>query len=190
MKRTAFGLLIAIVIVAATLLLLLERSARQEISVLPLADRIAYLKLYVDMAKAVLVGVGAASLGILIPAVFAEARYSFERLRDSRVAYSEAKTSVDYLPLRLCTLDLKAASVLVQRAHVRKHEAELYPELKFHLKRRGIDRTPEQWGNDLFERLYVVRKLLEAHADDWDSLTPPTRLIVLQDALKSAPPES
>src|ERR1700733_12102147 len=76
-------------------------------------------------------------------------RYSFERLRDSRTAYSEAKTGIDYLPLRLCTLDLKAAAAFVQRAHVRKHEAELYPELKLHLKKRGIDKTPEQWGDGI-----------------------------------------
>src|SRR5436853_487571 len=133
MKRTAFVALIATVFVTAISLLLLERSAHQYSGVVPLANRIEYYKLYVDLAKSVLVGFGAAMLGILIPAVFAEAHYSFERLRDSRTAYSEAKTSVDYLPLRLCTLNLKAAVALVQRAHVRKHEAELYPELTFHL---------------------------------------------------------
>jgi hypothetical protein len=185
MKRTACVALITTVFVAAILLFLLERSAIQYSGVMPVGDRIQYYKLYVDLAKAVLVGFGAALLGILIPAVFAEARYSFERLRDSRTAYSEAKTGIDYLPLRLCTLDLKAAAAFVQRAHVRKHEAELYPELKFHLKKRGINKTPEQWGDGIYSQLFDVRKLLEAHAGEWDSLGPDARLALLRDALKA-----
>ena len=184
MKRTAYVALITTVFVAAVSLFLLERSALQY-NVMPLDDRIQYYKLYVDLAKAVLVGFGAALLGILIPAVFAEARYSFERLRDSRTAYSEAKTGIDYLPLRLCTLDLKAAAAFVQRAHVRKHEAELYPELKFHLKKRGIDKTPEQWGDGIYSQLFDVRELLEAHAGEWDSLRPDARLALLRDVLKA-----
>ena len=138
-----------------------------------------------ELSKAVLVGFGAALLGILIPAVLSEARYGFERLRDSRTAYSEAKTSVDYLPLRLCTLDLKAASALVQRAHVRKHEAELYPELRIHLKRRGIDKTPDQWGDELYYRLFSIRELLERHAGEWDSLGPGVRLALLREVVKA-----
>jgi len=185
MKRTAYVALVTTVFVAAVLLFLLERSALQYTGVMPAGDRIQYYKLYVDLAKAVLVGFGAALLGILIPAVFAEARYSFERLRDSRTAYSEAKTGIDYLPLRLCTLDLKAAAAFVQRAHVRKHEAELYPELKFHLKKRGINKTPEQWGDGIYSQLFDVRELLEAHAGEWDSLRPDARLALLRDVLKA-----
>jgi hypothetical protein len=185
MKRTAYVALITTVFVAAVSLFLLERSAIQYSGVMPVDDRIQYYKLYVDLAKAVLVGFGAALLGILIPAVFAEARYSFERLRDSRTAYSEAKTGIDYLPLRLCTLDLKAAAAFVQRAHVRKHEAELYPELKFHLKKRGIDKTPEQWGDGIYSQLFDVRELLEAHAGEWDSLRPDGRLALLREVLKA-----
>jgi len=185
MKRTAYVALITTVFVAAILLFLLERSALQYSDVMPVDDRIQYYKLYVDLAKAVLVGFGAALLGILIPAVFAEARYSFERLRDSRTAYSEAKTGIDYLPLRLCTLDLKAAAAFVQRAHVRKHEAELYPELKFHLKKRGINKTPEQWGDGIYSQLFDVREFLEAHAGEWDSLGPDARLALLREVLKA-----
>jgi hypothetical protein len=189
MKRTAYMALITTVFVAAVSLFLLERSALQY-SVMPVGDRIQYYKLYVDLAKAVLVGFGAALLGILIPAVFAEARYSFERLRDSRTAYSEAKTGIDYLPLRLCTLDLKAAAAFVQRAHVRKHEAELYPELKFHLKKRGINKTPDQWGDGIYSQLFDVRELLEAHAGEWDSLGPDARLVLLRGVLKAPVKES
>jgi len=184
MKRTAWTALSVTILAAVTLLAILERSALQH-SDLPVADRIEYYKLYADLAKAVVAGFGAALLGILIPAVFAEARYSFDRLKDSRIAYSEAKTSVDYLPLRLCTLELKAAAALVQRAHVRKHEAELYPELSGHLKKRGITKTPDQWGDELYDRLFTIRALLEAHAAEWNSLHPDARLTLIRKVLEA-----
>ena len=183
MKRTAWVAVVATLVVAAVLLWLIERSAGQYASVIPVSERIAYYKLHVDLATAVLVGFGAALLGILIPAVFAEARFGFERLRDSRTAYSEAKTSVDYLALRVCTLDLKNAAALVQRAHVKKHEADLYPELAIHLKRRGIAKTPEQWGDELYDRLFSVRTVLETHAADWDSMTMAARLALVTSVL-------
>jgi hypothetical protein len=190
MKITASIAILAILILAGITLFVLQKSASQHSSLMPVADRIQYYKLYVDIAKSVLVGFGAALLVMLIPAAFAEARYSFDRLRDSRTAYSEAKTSIDYLPLRLCTVDLKTAAGMVQRAHVRKHEAELYTELKFHLKRRGIRRTPEQWGDGLYFRLFIVRNLLEKHAHDWDSLSPERRLALVREILPAPPMEA
>jgi hypothetical protein len=190
MKRTAWLAVITTICVAGILLLLLEQSASQRSGIMPVSDRIAYYKLHVDLAKAVLVGFSAALLGILIPSVFAEARFSFERLKDSRTAYSEAKTSVDYLPLRVCALDLKSAAALLQRAHVRKHEAELYRELGLHLKRRGITKTPEQWGDELYDRLFSVRTILEAHAADWDSETADARLALVLTVLTAPPRES
>ena len=190
MRRTAWLALLATVVVAMTLLLLLMRGAREHRALLPVSDRIEYYKLYVDLSKAVLVGFSAALLGILIPAVLAETRHSFERLRDSRTAYSEAKTSVDYLPLRICTLDLRAAGALVQRAHVRKHEAELYSELRQHLRRRGILLSPDQWGDELYNRLFAIRSVLEAHAADWDKLTTVERLAALRAKVPSPPKET
>lgn len=68
---------------------------------------------------------------------------------------------------------------------MRKHEAELYPELTFHLKKRGIDKTPEQWGDGIYSQLFDVRELLEAHAGDWDSLRPDARLVLLREVLKA-----
>lgn len=190
MKSTAWIAVVATVVVATVLLVLLSRSARQYDGVLPVPDRIEFYKLHVELAKAVLVGFGASLLGILIPAIFAEARFSFERLKDSRTAYSEAKTGVDYLALRVCTLDLKAAVALVQRTHVKKHEAELYPELRVHLKRRGIAQTPAQWGDALYDRLFTVRTLLEAHSRDWDSLGMDQRLTLVRTVLPARPRET
>jgi hypothetical protein len=190
MKRTAYVAVIATVVAATILLVLLSRSASQSAGVVPVGDRIEFYKLHVELAKAVLVGFGTALLGILIPTIFAEARFSFERLKDSRTAYSEAKTGVDYLALRVCTLDLKAAAALVQRTHVKKHEAELFPELRVHLKRRGIALTPEQWGDALYDRLFTMRTLLEAHSGDWDSLKMDERLAFVRAVLPRRPRET
>jgi hypothetical protein len=107
MKRTAYVALITTVFVAVILLLLLGRGVRQYSGVVPLEDRIQYYKLYVDLAKAVLVGFGAALLGILIPAIFAEARYSFERLRDSRTAYEPIGRVLEW---QTSTIDLIQSS--------------------------------------------------------------------------------
>ncbi len=180
MRRTVWIALGVTVFLAAAMLLLLRYSARQLDTAMPAAQKIEYYKLYVEVLKAIVVGFGAAILGILIPAILAEARYSFERLRDSRKAYSEAKTAGDYLALRICTLDLKAAAALLQRAHVCKHEAELYPELKQHLRRRSIKKSPEQWGDALYSQYVDVRELLESNSRDWDHLTPDARLSLVR----------
>jgi hypothetical protein len=146
-------------------------------------DRIQYSKLHVELFKAILVGFSVALIGILIPVILSEARLDFQRLKDSRSAYSDAKTGFDYLALRLCTLRLKDAALLIQSVHVKKHMAELYDELDQHLKKRGIRKNAKQWGDFLYKYLYELRHLLEQHAASWDSLTPETRLALLRSAL-------
>jgi hypothetical protein len=41
-------------------------------------DRLEYYKLYLAAFQVLVIGFGVALLGILIPAIFAEARYNFE----------------------------------------------------------------------------------------------------------------
>jgi hypothetical protein len=83
---------ITTVFVAAVLLFLLERSALQYSGVMPVDDRIQYYKLCVDLAKAVLVGFGAALLGILTPAVFASVEpFHLFRYLDERSVTITAK---------------------------------------------------------------------------------------------------
>src|SRR5213078_30303 len=121
-----------------------------------------------------------ALVGALVPQVLAQAQAEFEKRKDSRTAYSKAKTGIDYLPLRLSTLGLLKAAALIQRVHVYKHEAELYEELlERWLRRRDDNRTSVQWGSDMYDTLFAIRELLEQHALDWDSLTPDQRLKLL-----------
>ena len=98
--------------------------------------RSALFKVYADIFKTIVAGVVVALLAVLIPTLVGEARFAFERMKDSRVAYSNAKTGIDYLKLRLSTLNLHDAAALVQHVHFQKHLAELYDELSLHLLRR------------------------------------------------------
>jgi len=178
-----WGSVAGIILLAGILLYRIYQGASEHSNVTPISDRLEYYKLYADLAKAVFIGFGTALLAILIPAVLAEARFSFEQLKASRTAYSEAKTGFDYLPLRICMLDMKAASALIQRVHVRKHEAELYPELPQHLKRRGITKEPDQWGDGIYNDLFELRTALEDSASQWDSWTPTQRLSRIWNAI-------
>jgi len=190
MKRIAISALVATILVLVIGLFVIWHKAANIDSTLPIQDRIQYLKLYLDLAKALGVGLGAALLSILLPAFFAEARYQFERLKDSRTAYGEAKTGIEYLPLRICALDLNAAAALMQQEHIKKHKAELYAELKMHLKHRKINRTPGQWGDEIYGRLFLIRNFLESHANVWDSRSPGERLTMLRKVLKAPEMES
>jgi len=184
MKNLAQTAFIVTIVVTICLLAGLGQFARTlDAGILP-DQRIQYYKLYVEIFKAILVGFSVALAGILIPAIMAEARHRFERLRESRAAYSQAKTGFDYLPLRMCTLSLNDAATLVQRVHTSKHMAELYPELDQHLKRRGIKKTPDQWGDNLYNFLYELRHLLEVHANDWNSLSPEARLALIRGVVR------
>jgi hypothetical protein len=189
MKRMAWIALGLTVLIEVGMLAVLQHFVVHTIPIMPEAERLAYFKLAFEIFKAILVGFGAATLGILIPSVLTEARSSFERLKDSRIAYSEAKTAGDYAAARLCSLTLGDAVDLLQRAHVSKHTAELYPELKEHLKRRGILKTPAQWGDGLYNQYFTLRVLLEEHAAEWDNLRPFQRLRLIREVVPSPPKE-
>jgi hypothetical protein len=151
----------------------------------PPADRVEYYAIYFDVVKTLWVGIAFVVLSVLIPAGVGEVRHAFERLKESRIAYSEAKTGVDYLPLRVSSLPLKEASALIQQVHVHKHQAELYEELELHLRRRGYQGTPEEWGDMLYYELLRVRDLLEKHSGQWDNLQPDARLKIVQKTKRS-----
>ena len=88
-----------------------------------------YLKrFYFDAYKAVGIGFLVALLAVIVPQMLPEARDQFERFKDSRIAYSHAKTSVIYLPARLATVWFEDAVSRVQEAHEKLHIAETYKE--------------------------------------------------------------
>ncbi|WP_375765121.1 hypothetical protein NR798_25745 [Archangium gephyra] len=183
MKNVARRALLTTIRVTVCLMLLLLVVICWRESQLPPDHRIEDYKLYLEAFKVILIGFGVALLGILVPAIFTEEQNNFERLKESRTAYSEAKTGVEYLPLRLCTLSLQDAAILVQSVHVHKHQAELYDELRQWLERKSggnpEKEDPAIWGEKTYRKLSAIRKILEAHAASWDKLSPDARLKLL-----------
>jgi|GEM_PF-3525308 len=147
------------------------------------ATRLDYYRLYADILKAIIIGFGVALFGILLPAILAETRSRFEKLKDSRLAYSQAKTGVAYLALRLCAMPLAEAGAHIQTVHVFKHQAELYDELKIWLTRRYSNNSPlnnsDVWAEYLYDKIFKMRKVLEENAGEWDKLEPDERLRLL-----------
>lgn len=156
----------------------------------PDSGRVGYYKLYADIFKIILAGFLVAMLGVLIPAVAAEARYDFERLKASRAAYSRAKTGVDYLKLRIASMKLAEASAHVQQVHFYKHQAELYEELQQHLDKRYAPKEKmdvDKWDEMMYQKLFLVREVLEKEAEHWDGMKSTERIKLISAYLSSEP---
>jgi hypothetical protein len=150
----------------------------------PAGDRLPFLKFELDMFKVILAGFVVGMLGILIPAVSTEARQRLEQRKASRIAYSKAKTGVDYLKLRLAAASLAEAATALQTAHFHKHQAELYDDLQEWLEKRyGPDKTALEWDEEMYRKLFGARKVLEENAEVWDRLSPEVRIALLDCAL-------
>jgi hypothetical protein len=150
----------------------------------PSPDRLPFFNFELDMFKAILAGFVVGMLGILIPAVATEARQRFEQRKASRIAYSEAKTEVDYLKLRLATTSFAEAANTLQRAHFRKHMAELYDDFPRWLKRRyGSKMNPDRWDTMMYGKLFCARLVLERNAEIWDQQSAAQRVALLDGAL-------
>jgi hypothetical protein len=175
-----------IVVLAATVALVLAAVAvtvALEIG-RPHVDRMAQLNFELELFKAVLAGFVIGALGILIPAVAVETRQRFEQRKESRAAYSKAKTAVDYLKLHLATAHFEKAAALVQEAHYAKHQAQLYDDFSEWLdKRYDGEMTPDAWDVMMYARLFRTREILEKNAERWDGLKPEQRIDLLAAAL-------
>lgn len=92
--------------------------------------KVQYLEQYVAVLQILAVGVLAAIVTVIIPLLIPEARDRFERYKESRLAYSRAKTAVIYLPDRVVNAaDMKEATKLVEKAHRELHFAETFEKV-------------------------------------------------------------
>ncbi len=141
---------------------------------------------YFEAYKAVGIGFLVAVLATIIPQILPEARDKFERFKDSRIAYSQAKTSVIYLPERLASLSFKDAVFTVQRAHEKLHLADTYKkELRKHLRWYPY---PKIWSEQMYWEITAVKTMLQSNVDNWPKLTDGERMRVLRsvvDAVES-----
>jgi hypothetical protein len=184
MKNVIWWILL-VVVVAACILGVFAWKFGHEISTHPPSSvQIAAYKFNLEMFKAILAGFVVAMLGLLIPLGITEARNNFERLKESRIAYSKAKTGLDYLALSLSTANLPEAHELVRMAHYDKHQAVLYPEFKQHIKDRYDNLIRwEDWDKVAYSKLRNTRILLKKNAAKWDQMTPSERLHILRGVL-------
>jgi hypothetical protein len=138
-------------------------------------------RVYLEAYKAIGIGFLAALLGTIIPNLILESRDNFERAKQSRIAYSEAKTSVIYLPGTLAVLKYGAAMAALQKSHQKLHIAETYgKELAEYLKWYG---DKEIWTDQTYWELTAVRTLLQSRADQWEGLSFGARTIMVDQAL-------
>jgi hypothetical protein len=175
--KIAFYATIVLLVTAVILTITLE-------AVRPAANRLPFFDFEFSMFKAILAGFVVSMLGILIPAVASEAHQRSEQRKASRIAYSEAKTSVDYLKLHLATASLSEAAAALQTAHFRKHQAELYDDFPEWLEKRyGTEKTALQWDEEMYGKLFCARLMLERNAAAWDGFSPAERIALLDSAL-------
>lgn len=146
------------------------------------SEKLEYSKLYFEAFKVITISFFVALTGILVPAHLREARYRFQVKKESRAAYSKAKTGVAYLPLQLSSLPFTEAANLIQQLHFEKHQAELYKDdLQGYVEHLGI--SGRQWGQIyMYDRLVAYRTVLEDHVADWDLLTHKERMEFLLEA--------
>jgi hypothetical protein len=139
-------------------------------------------QLYLEAYKAAGVGFLVAVLGVSVPQLLPEAHDRFERFKNSRTAYSDAKTAVMYLPETLSELSFAGAIAAVQDAHRKLHLAETYTELRSHL---GWHPHPETWLDRNYWELMAMRKALRVSITVWDrDQGSSERLEILESALR------
>lgn len=126
-------------------------------------------RLYLDAYKAIGIGFLIALLGTVIPNLILERRDNRESAERSRRAYSQAKTSVLYLPGKLAVLDFGAAMEVLENSHRKLHISETYgTELEDYLKWYG---EKDIWTAQQYWELTAVRELLQTNADQWMGTT-------------------
>ncbi len=139
---------------------------------------------YLEAYKVIGIGFLIAMLGVVIPGHLEEARDRLARFKDSRVKYSQAKTSVMYLPETLAHLDdVGEAVAAVRLAHRRRHLAETYrKELREHL---NWHRHPQTWIDRNYWELIAIRQVLRMNIGRWSKMKADERLSALREALKT-----
>ena len=129
--------------------------------------RATYLEQYVGLVQVIAVGIVVTLLSVIIPMTLPEARDRFERYKESRQAYSRAKTAVIYLPDKVSSLDREKAFLLVEDAHRELHLAETFQDViigKGYLKWFA---NPGLWISYNYWQIFAVAEVLRNV--DWNA---------------------
>lgn len=127
--------------------------------------RVKYMEQYVDLVQVITVGVAVTLVSVIIPLMLPESRDRFERYKESRQAYSRAKTAVIYLPDRVADVDREKAFKLVEEAHRELHLAEVFEDV---IIRKGYLKwfaNPHLWILYNYWPIFAVAEVLRK--TDW-----------------------
>ena len=138
--------------------------------------KLKYMEYFIGIYKTIFVSFLVTLLVALLPQVYSEKKDRFEQLKESRRAYSEAKTAVIYLPYKLSEMDYLSSASALEAAHVKLHMALTYPELEIHLSRLGHTETPEEWGEKVYDKLVAMKEIIKDKSKEWDEMKRSARL--------------
>ncbi len=148
------------------------------------ALKLKHMEYFFGIYKTIVVSFFVTLFVALLPLVYTEKKDRFERLKESRRAYSEAKTAVIYMPYKLSEMTYLEGVSALEEAHVKLHMAQTYPELAIHLYRLGHSETPKVWAKNVYDKLVTMKKVLRDKSKEWDDMKRTIRLETFQDAFK------
>jgi hypothetical protein len=109
-----------------------------------------------------------AFVSAIIPNLISQARDQFEQYKESRLAYSKAKTAVLYLPDRVVNVDdRKKAFLLVEETHRELHVAETFKDMIISKGYLSWFNNPELWITYNYWQIVAVAEVLRECEIDW-----------------------
>lgn len=129
------------------------------------AERVTYLEQYIGLLQVIVVGFVVTLVSVIIPMTLPEARDRFERYKESRQAYSRAKTAVIYLPDKVANLDREKAFLLVEAAHRELHLAETFQDVIIEKGYLKWFANPSLWISYNYWQIFAVAEVLRNF--DW-----------------------
>ncbi len=130
--------------------------------------RIQYLEQYVGVVQIIAIGIVVTLVSVIIPLMLPELRDRFERYKESRLAYSRAKTAVLYLPDRVINTDEDKVFQLVEEAHRQLHFAETFEDMIIDKGYLKWFKNPSLWIPYNYWQIVAVAEVLRSSKIDWN----------------------
>lgn len=160
----------ALILIAIVAIVLLCVAVNWLLNEFPLPSnptvRVQYLEQYIHLAQLIGVGFVVTLLSAIIPLLLLETRDRFEQYKESRQAYSRAKTAVLYLPDRVLDVDREKAFLLVEEAHRELHFAETFEEVIINKGYLAWFDNPALWVLYNYWQIVAVAEVLRSCTTD------------------------
>lgn len=133
--------------------------------------RLEFYGFMLEIYTAIGIGYLLALLGALIPHILAETKYEFDKRKEGRAIFSQAKTGIEYLPYALAELNRKDGFEHLKKVHNDKHLVDVY--------QADAPRHYKNWdGNQKYFQIKKYREALQC-TSGWDFLTRDEKLKTL-----------